>query len=192
MRFTNIPPGSRRKFCERDKVFAVCAETHAPRWVWDRWKAGAVAAHRAVVSMRQARTVGNGSKVALPVSQKTWLASMPSTQLVSGNRKREAPPQATFEQERQRQYEEQRDILSREGVFWCKHTETFESREEGKPSKAVSGLWFHNRKTSRIEKYGDLQQPPVHTREVFFSISARSHTCNLRLQPRSGQPEILF
>jgi hypothetical protein len=31
----------------------VCAETHAPRWVGDRWKAGAVAAHRAFESMRQ-------------------------------------------------------------------------------------------------------------------------------------------
>ena len=117
---------------------------------------------------RMARTVGNGSKVALPVSQKTWLASMPSTQLVSGNRKREAPPQETFEQERQRHYEEQRDIWAREGVFWCKHTETFESRQEGKSSKAVSGHWFHNKGRGLVEKYEDLQQPPVQTREVFL------------------------
>jgi hypothetical protein len=93
---------------------------------------------------------------------------MPSTQLVSGNRKRGAPPQETFEQERQRHYEEQRDIWAREGVFWCKHTETFESRQEGKPSKAVSGHWFHNKGRGLIEKYEDLQQPPVKTREVFL------------------------
>jgi hypothetical protein len=127
------------------------------------------------LSSRMVRTVGNGSKVALPASQKTWLASMQSTQLVSGNRKREAPPQETFEQERQRHYEEQRDIWAREGVFWCKNTETFESRREGQPSKPVSGHWFHNKGKGQIEKYEDLQQPPVQTREVFL--------CNKR--PRS-------
>jgi len=119
-------------------------------------------------SSRMTSTVGKGSNMALTASQKTWLDSMPSPQLVSGKRKREAPPRETFEQERQRQYEEQRDVWAREGVFWCKNTETFESRQEGKPSKAVSGHWFHNKGRGLIEKYEDLRQPPVQTREVFF------------------------
>jgi K+/H+ antiporter YhaU regulatory subunit KhtT len=53
MHFTNIAPGPRRKVYERDKVFAVGAETHTSRWVWNRRKAGAVAAHRAYENMRQ-------------------------------------------------------------------------------------------------------------------------------------------
>jgi len=62
------------------------------------------------------------------------------------------PEKETVKQERQRHYEEQRDIWAREFFFWCKHTETFESRQEGKPSKAVSGHWFHNKGRGLIEK----------------------------------------
>jgi len=110
----------------------------------------------------------NGSKMVVPVtSQISWLDSVPA-QRVMKPQGRGLPPPETFEETKQRQYEEQRAIWAREGVFWCKYTETFASRQDGKPSKAVSGHWFHNKDKGLIEKYEDLQQPPVQTREVFF------------------------
>ena len=114
------------------------------------------------------KTNGIGSKVALPVCQKTWLDAMPSTKTVSGNRKIETNPLTTFEEEKERNYEEQRDVWAREGLFWCKRTETFSSRRDGQPNKPISGHWFHNKQTGRIKKYEDLHQPPVETKEVFF------------------------
>jgi hypothetical protein len=114
------------------------------------------------------KTVGNGSKAAPPMLQKTWLDSMPSTQRVSGTQKRGAPPPETYEEKQQRHYAEQREIWAREGVFWCKHTETWESRRDGQPSKPVSGHWFHNKEKGVLEVYEDLRQPPVRTKEVFF------------------------
>jgi hypothetical protein len=114
------------------------------------------------------RTVGNGSKVAAPISQKTWLDSFPSTQRVLKPRKIGAPPQETFDEEQQRYHAEQRAVWAREGVFWCKSTETFESRLEGQPNKPVSGHWFHNKDKGVLEIYNDLWQPPVQTKEVFL------------------------
>jgi hypothetical protein len=113
------------------------------------------------------RTVRNGSNVAPPIShQKTWLDSLPSTKRVVENRKGEAPPQETVAEKQQREYAEKMVIWAREGVFWCKYTETFETREDGKSSKPVSGHWFHNKEKGLIEMYEDLRQPPVQTREV--------------------------
>jgi hypothetical protein len=116
---------------------------------------------------RMSRTVGNGSKVAPLISQKTWLDSFPSTQRVVKPWGKGAPPQET-EQAQQRYHAEQRAIWAREGVFWCKHTETFESRLEGQPSNPVSGHWFHNKERGVLEMYNDLRQPPMQTKEVLF------------------------
>lgn len=86
-----------------------------------------------------------------------------------GNQKRRTEThQKTVEEDQQRHYEEQRAIWAREGIFWCKLTETWESRRDGQPSKAVSGKWFHNKEKGILEMYGDLRQPPVHTKEVIF------------------------
>jgi hypothetical protein len=118
---------------------------------------------------KMSRIVRNGSNVAPPIShQKTWLDSMPPTKRVLGNQKGEAQPQETFEEKKQREYAEHVVIWAREGVFWCKYTETFESREDGKPSNPVSGYWFHNKKKGVLEMYEDLKQPPVQTKEVVF------------------------
>jgi hypothetical protein len=118
---------------------------------------------------------GNGSKLVGPVtSQKSWLDSCPAQKVL----KRKGEVQ-NFEQIKQSQierhhekqqsnYEEQRAIWAREGVFWCKYTETFESRLDGKPSQPVSGHWFHNKDKGVLEMYNDLRQPAVETKEVFF------------------------
>jgi hypothetical protein len=112
--------------------------------------------------------MGNGSKMVVPVtSQKSWLDSVPA-QRVLKPLGRGLPPQETFEETKQRHYEEQRVIWAREGVFWCKRTETFESRCEGQPNKPVSGHWFHNKDKEVLELYNDLRQPPVETKPVFF------------------------
>jgi hypothetical protein len=110
------------------------------------------------------RTVANGTNVAPLMLKNTWLDSMPSTPRV----KKGAPPQETYEEQQQRLYAEQREILAREGVFRCKHTETLESKRDGQPSTPISGHWFHNKRNGLLEMYGDLQQPPVQTKEVFF------------------------
>jgi hypothetical protein len=114
------------------------------------------------------KTLQNGSELAISITQKTWLHSVSSTQRVVKHRKRGAPPQETFEEVKQRHYEEQRRIWSHEGVFWCKNTETFESRCEGQPNKPVSGHWFHNKCKGVCELYTDLRQTPVETKEVVF------------------------
>jgi hypothetical protein len=113
------------------------------------------------------RTVENGSKVALQMPQTTWLDSVPSTQRVSGNRKRAVQPQETFEEEQKRHQAEQRAIWAREGIFWCKLTETWESRRDGQSSKPVSGHWFHNKGKGVLEMYDDVRHPPVQTKEVY-------------------------
>ena len=97
--------------------------------------------------------------------QKTWLESMPKTERVS---KTPAVPHETSETEQQRQYEEQRDTWSREGVFWCKNTGTWEIRREGHSSQPVSGHWFYNKAKGVLEMYTDVLQPPVETDQVFF------------------------
>jgi hypothetical protein len=109
------------------------------------------------------------SQEAAPPMPQTWLGIMSSTQRVLGNQKRRTEThQKTVEEDQQRHYEEQRAIWAREGIFWCKLTETWESRRDGQPSKAVSGHWFHNKGKGILEMYGDLRQPPVHTKEVIF------------------------
>jgi hypothetical protein len=97
--------------------------------------------------------------------QKTWLESMPKTERVSKN---PAIPHETSDTAQQRQYEEQRDAWSREGVFWCKNTGTWETRREGHSSQPVSGHWFYNKDKMVLEMYGDVRQPPVETEQVFF------------------------
>ena len=114
------------------------------------------------------KTLQNGSQLALPIAQKTWLDSISSTQRVLKTRKRGAPPQETFEEVKQRHREEQRAIWAREGIFWCKKTETFESRCEGQPNKPVSGHWFYNKDKGVREMYSDVRRPPLETKEVFF------------------------
>ena len=110
------------------------------------------------------KTTGNDSKLAHRVSQQqTWLNCMPKTQLVV---KTTAPPKQDFKKERQIKYEEQRAILSREGVFWSKRTGTFEIRREGFPSTPVSGHWFFNKTNGKLEMYGDLNKPPIETKET--------------------------
>jgi hypothetical protein len=113
-------------------------------------------------------TVRKGSKGAPPISQQnTWLDSMPSTQRVLG--KNGVPPQEkSKEEEQERHQAEKWAIAAREGMFWCKITETFSSRIDGEPNTPVSGHWFHNREKDVLEMYGDLRQPPVHTKEVFL------------------------
>ena len=60
--------------------------------------------------------MGNGSKMVVPVtSQKSWLDSVPA-QRVMKPQGRGLPPPATFEETKQRQYEEQRAIWAREGT----------------------------------------------------------------------------
>lgn len=122
----------------------------------------------APILFENSTTMGNGSKMVVPVtSQKSWLDSVPAQRVLTPQ-KRELPAQKTFEETTQRHYEEQRAIWAREGIFWCKRTETFESRSEGQPNKPVSGHWFHNKEIGVLEMYNDLLQPPVETKEVFF------------------------
>jgi len=99
------------------------------------------------------------------IQQTTWLESVPKTQRVL---KKTAPAQDDYEKEKQIEFEEQRAIWSREGVFWSKRTETFEVRREGYPSTAVSGHWFFNKINGKLEMYGDIRQPPVETKEAVF------------------------
>jgi hypothetical protein len=103
--------------------------------------------------------------------QETWLKSAPKTQRVF---KKTSPPQDDFKQEKQMEFEEQRQIWSREGVFWSKHTGTFEVRREGCPSMAVSEHWFFNKINGKLEMYGDINLPPIDTKDaVFFETQAR-------------------
>ena len=111
------------------------------------------------------KAVRKGSKLAPMSLQKTWLESMPKTERAL---KPPTVPHETFKMEQQRHYEEQRDIWSREGVFWCKNTGTWEIRREGFSSQPVSGHWFHNRVKGVLEMYSDIRQPPVKTEEVSF------------------------
>jgi hypothetical protein len=103
--------------------------------------------------------------------QKTWLESAPMTRVL----KKTAPTQDNFAKEKQIEFEEQRAISSREGVFWSRRTETFEVRREGYPSTPVSGHWFFNKISGKLEMYGDTRQPPVETQAVvFFEKQAKS------------------
>jgi len=112
------------------------------------------------------KQMGKGCKAATRIAQQTtWLESAPKTQRVF---KTTAPPQDDSEKEKQIEFEEQRAIWSREGVFWSKRTETFEVRREGYPSMPVSDQWFFNKINGKLEMYGDIRQPPVTTKEAVF------------------------
>ena len=89
--------------------------------------------------------VGNDSKTVVPFnSHKSWLDSSPTQRVLKrkgggGNFEQIKQSQIqTYHEKQQSQYEEQREIWAREGIFWCKRTETFESRSEGHPNKPVS------------------------------------------------------
>ena len=119
--------------------------------------------------------MGNSSKMVVPVpSQKSWLDSFPTQRVLKRKGEEENFEQIKqsqiqgYHEKQQSNYEEQRAIWAREGVFWCKHTETFESRLDGQPGKPVSGHWFHNKEKGVLEMYNDLRQPPVEIKEVFF------------------------
>jgi hypothetical protein len=117
-------------------------------------------------------------------SQNTWLNSMPKTQLVL---KPPVPTQKDLEKEQQVRYEKQQAIWAREGVFWCKDTETLEIRREGCQTQPVSGHWFHNRTKKVLELYSDIQQAPVETREVVFFKTPAKRSGQLGLQRGEGR-----
>jgi hypothetical protein len=119
--------------------------------------------------------MGNGSKLVVPAtSQKSWLDAFPTQRVLKrkgGGENFEQVKQSQIERYHEKQQsncEEQRTIWAMEGIFWCKQTETFSSRREGHPNKAVSGHWFHNKDKGVLEMYNDLRQPPVETKEVFL------------------------
>ena len=126
--------------------------------------------------VRMSRIVENGSKAAPSVmKKKTWLDSFASVHRDMEPRKRKVPQQETFEQcqrrhleQQQKEYEQQRAIWAREGVFWCKNTETWEVRRDGQPNQPVSGHWFHNKNKGVLELYNDVRQDPVQTKDVVF------------------------
>jgi hypothetical protein len=111
------------------------------------------------------KAVRNGSKMAPMSLPRMWLESMPKAERVL---KTPTVLHETFETGQQRQYEEQRDTWSREGVFWCKNTGTWETRREGHSSQPVSGHWFYSKHKMVLEMYGDVRQPPVETEQVVF------------------------
>jgi len=113
--------------------------------------------------------MGKLPKILAPViSQKTWLASAPKQRVLEKDKQKQIQRYHEKQQMQQINYEEQRAIWAREGIFWCKHTETFESRLDGQPSKPVSGKWYHNKDKGLLEMYSDLRQTPVQTKEVVF------------------------
>ena len=106
--------------------------------------------------------------------KKNWLDAISSTQRAFRNQKRGAAPRKTFQEEQKRHEAEQRAIWAREGVFWCKLTETWAIRKNRQPNKPVSGHGFHNTETGVLELYGDSRQPPVQPKRFISSISAQS------------------
>ena len=108
--------------------------------------------------------MGNSFKAATRIAQqKTWLESAPKTQRVF---QKTAPTQD--ETEKQISFEKQREVWSREGVFWSRRTKTFEVRRDGFPSSPLSENWVFNKTNGKLEMYLDIREPPIKTKDVVF------------------------
>ena len=78
------------------------------------------------------------------------------------------PKQETIQQKKQREYEEQRDVCAKEGVFYNKTYATWESRRVQPNgsivSGPVSGDWYYNKSKDILELYDDIRGTPVASR----------------------------
>jgi hypothetical protein len=99
----------------------------------------------------------------------TWLQAL-------GDKKRQRvlqkhpPKQETMQQKKQREYEQQRDVWAREGVFYNKVSATWESRsvqaDGSLVHRPVSGEWYYNKPKDILELYSDIKSAPVASKDA--------------------------